>query len=280
MLTPHNHFFLISPFFITNSWSHHRHEHSPPPPFFYNETKILFCETNSFARQFAFVTLFFHPSFLCSCYPPCRFFRRSLYPNPNHAHPPQKLFSTSLILLLILDHPTPTNIPFPPPPFFCYETKILFCETNSFGPPFAFVTPLLFPIRLFCALAIPRVVFLPLTIPKLYSCLPFPTNTLFPLPHFFSTDKQFCHLKQNFCFFKTNSFARPFAFVTPFSHQSLCVLAIPRVASFAAHCTQTLFMVTPPPQPLLFHLSCFFYKFLLTPPPQTFPFHLPFFYYR
>ena len=244
MLTPHKNFFSISPsFYITNSWSHHPHKYSlstspifllrnknfvlwnkfirpticfrhplffppsflwscyppchffrrslypnpshahPPQPLLFNFSLFYYqflissppqtlsfhlphfsVEANSFARQFAFVTLFSHPSFLCFWYPPCCFFRHSLYPNPNHAHPSQKLFSTSLFYCQFLLTPPPQILSFHLPHFSITKQK-MFLETNSFGRPFAFVTPF-FPIHFFVVLLSPMSFLSPLAVPK------------------------------------------------------------------------------------------------------------------
>ena len=58
------------------------------------ETEFLFLEKKIIRLTICFrrVTPFSHPSFLRSCYPPCRFFCRSFYANTIHANPsPQTL---------------------------------------------------------------------------------------------------------------------------------------------------------------------------------------------
>ena len=163
------------------------------------------------------------------------------------------------------------------------ETEFLFLERKLLARPFAFVASPPSPIRLFCALAIPRVV----------SFAAHSTQTLFMLtpPHKHSLSTSLIlllHIKimwrktkilflwTKVVFLETNSLGRPFAFVTPFSHPSFCALAIP--VSFLcrslyphpnhAHPPQKLFSTSP---------SFFYYEFLLTPPPQTLSFHFPHF---
>ena len=126
--------------------------------------------------------------------------------------------------------------------------------------------------------------------PNSIHAYPFPQTLHFHRPHIFSTDKQLCHLKQNFCFFETISLGRAFAFVTPFfpsvfvcSCYPKCrffcrslypnsihvhppptttffplfpVLAIPLVVSFAVRCTQN-YSYSPHPTNTFFHLPIF-----------------------
>ena len=255
------------------------------------KTKILFLETNSLGRPFAFVTPFSHPSF-CALAIPVSFLCRSLYPHPNHAHLPQKLFSTSpsFFYYEFLLTPPPQTFPFHLPHFFCYEIKILFYVTNFFGRPFAFVTPLL-PSVFFVLLLFPVPFFSRSLYPNSIHAYPFPQTLHFHHPHIFSTDKQLCHLKQNFCLFETISLGRAFAFVTPFFPSVFMCSCYPKCRFFCRSLYPNSIHVHPPPQPLFspFFLSLLSPLWFLLPfaapkiihthpTPQTLSFTSPFFY--
>ena len=144
----------------------------------------MFFETNSLGGPFAFVTPFSHPSF-CALAIPVSFLCRSLYPNPNHAHPPQKLFSTSpsFFYYEFLLTPPPQTLSFHFPYFSVTKQKFCFLK-QSHSPDHLLSSP---PssIRLLVVLLSPMSFLLPLVALKPYSSSLFPTNTLFPPPPFF-----------------------------------------------------------------------------------------------